>query len=112
MRIKRIVKPGQPGTKKLIEKFGDNLICVRYRYDAKNKRMFKTIELVIEDLPWQPNSLKIPLNKLVNLRVRINETEMRKQVKKAGGKWNHQKQVWQLPYKTALELQLTERIVD
>ena len=62
MKIKRIVKPGQAGTKKLVERCRENLVCVRYRYDEERKRMFnKTIELIIENKPWQPKATKIPI---------------------------------------------------
>ncbi|NIV03948.1 hypothetical protein GWN26_09355 [Candidatus Saccharibacteria bacterium] len=112
MKIKRIVKPGQPGTKKLMEIYGDNLVCLRYRYDAETKRVLKTVELIIENRPWQPNSKKIPKNKIVGVRILKEEAELRKRIKTAGGKWNPQKLVWQLPYKQVLELELTERMVD
>ena len=112
MRIKRVVKPGQPGTKKLVERYGENLVCVRYRYDEERKRMFKTIELIISDMPWQPNPGKVPINKMMNLRINIDEVELRKRVKTAGGKWNPKQQVWHLPYKQVVELGLTNRIVD
>lgn len=29
------LKPGMKGTKRLVEKYGDSLLCVRYRYDAR-----------------------------------------------------------------------------
>jgi len=29
------LKPGQNGTKKIVEKYGDALVCVRYRYDSE-----------------------------------------------------------------------------
>ena len=112
MKIKRIVKPGHPGTKKLVEKYGDNLVCVRYRYDVTKKRKLKTIELIIEDKPWQPNREKIPLNKLMNIRILTNEYHLRIKVKAAGGTWDHKKQVWRLPYKQVLELGLSNRIVE
>jgi hypothetical protein len=38
VRTGKILKPNQPGTKKWLEKYGENLICVRYRYDEKNHR--------------------------------------------------------------------------
>jgi len=76
MKIKRIVKPGQPGTKKLVERYGENLVCVRYRYDEQRKRMFKTIELIIENMPWQTNTKKIPMNKMVNSRINVDEVEL------------------------------------
>jgi hypothetical protein len=112
MKIKRIVKPGQPGTKKLVEKYGDNLVCVRYRYDVNEKRKLKTIELIIENTPWQPNQEKIPLNKLMNIRIMANEYPLRIKVKAAGGSWDHQHQVWRLPYAQVLELGLNDRIVE
>ncbi|MFQ5633634.1 MAG: hypothetical protein ACE5I1_33130 [bacterium] len=74
--------------------------------------MLKTMELVIESQPWQPNPKRIPMNKIVNLQISIEEVELRNRVKKAGGKWNPEKQVWYLPYRDVLEVGLKERIVD
>ena len=111
MKINKIVKPGKPGTKKLVERYGENLVCVRYRYDVENKRKLKTIELIIENTPWQPNREKIPNNKLMSLRIDLNEVKLRERVKTAGGKWIPNRQVWRLPYKDVLELGLTNRIV-
>ena len=48
MKTKRILQAGQPGTKKLVERYGENLICVRHRYDDQKKMMYKTIEIIIE----------------------------------------------------------------
>lgn len=33
MKAHSHLKPGQNGTKRLVERFGDALVCVRYRYD-------------------------------------------------------------------------------
>jgi len=112
MKIKRIIQPGQPGTKKLVEKYGENLVCVRYRYDEQRKRKFKTIELIIENIPWQPNPAKIPMNKVMDLRINGNEVALRNRVKIVGGKWNPWRQVWHLSYKKVVELGLTDRIVN
>ncbi len=35
MKTRLDLKPGQRGTKKLSELYGDQLVCVRYRYDEK-----------------------------------------------------------------------------
>jgi hypothetical protein len=112
MKIKRIIKPGQPGTKKLVEKYGDNLVCVRYRYDVTEKRKFKTIELIIEETPWQQNREKIPVNKLMNIHILSSEHNLRIKVKAAGGTWDYKNRVWRLPYKQVLELGLSHRIVE
>jgi hypothetical protein len=45
MKTKKKLMPGEPGSKKWIDKYGDDLICVRYKYDSdKNKKMI-TVEL-------------------------------------------------------------------
>ena len=112
MKIRRILQPGQPGTKKLLERYGKNLICVRYRYDDEKKMVFKTIEIIVDNKHWQPGIKKIPKNKIMSLRIAIDEVEHRKRVKSAGGKWDPKRQVWELPYEKVTELGLSDRIVD
>jgi hypothetical protein len=106
------LKPGEPGTKKLVLEYGEKLLCVRYRYDAQRKRRMKTIELIIAEEPWQPSSRKIPSNKIMRIRVKYGEVDVGKQVRAAGGTWNRAKQVWELPYGEVRRLGLMERIVD
>jgi hypothetical protein len=36
--------PGQNGTKQLLKKYGDQLVCVRYRHDKARQKRIKTIE--------------------------------------------------------------------
>jgi len=49
------LKPGQKGTKQYVEKYGDALVGVRYRYDKAGGRLLKTVELVIaEESPKDP----------------------------------------------------------
>ena len=43
-----------PGTKKLVARFGERLVCVRYLYDPQTRRRLKTVELVIETVEWEP----------------------------------------------------------
>jgi len=111
MKIKRIIQPGQAGTKSLLEKYGDNLVCVRYRYDNEQQKMFKTIEIIIDRKPWQPKIKKIPPKEIMNIRIAYEEVEIRKQVKAAGGKWDPNNQVWQLCYKKVIELGMQDRLV-
>jgi len=109
---RRKLKPGEPGTRKLLAEYGENLVCVRYRYDAANKRRIKTIELIIAEAPWEPNPQKIPLNKIMHLRIKYGEIALGKQVRAAGGKWNREKQAWELRYQEVLRLGLVERLID
>ncbi len=111
MRSKRTLKPGDPGTQKFLQRYGEDLVCVRYRYDPASNRRVTTVELIVEAGPWQQNQYRIPANKTVRIRVDYEEAYLRKIVKHAGGKWNAQARVWELPYSDAKELGLTERIV-
>jgi len=107
----KTVLAGQPGTKKWIRKHGDNLVCVRYKYDLINKRKIKTVELVVENEPWEMDLNRIPANKLIRLRVNFGEVKIGKLIRAAGGKWHHEKKYWQLPYREVIALGLDDRII-
>ena len=111
MRSKRKLKPGDPGTQKFLQRYGEDLVCVSYRYDAITERRFTTVELIVEAGPWQKNQYRIPHNKIVCIRVDYTETQLRKLVRNAGGKWNAQERVWELQYGEVKQLGLTKRIV-
>ncbi len=95
-----------------MERYGDNLICVRHRYDDQKKTMFKTIEIIIESRPLQENNKKRPEHKSVDIRIGYNEIELRRRIKECGGRWEPQRKVWQIPYEKVKELDLLNRIVD
>jgi hypothetical protein len=48
----------------------------------------------------------------MSLPVEYSETHMRRIIKEAGGQWNQQKKVWELPYGTVLDLGLMDRIAE
>ena len=104
METKRILKPGQPGPRKLLQQYGTNLLCVRYRYDAENQKRLKTVELIIEEKPFLPKPNKYPMNKVMSVLVQYGEVEIGIKVKAAGGKWKRDKKVWELLYKDVLRL--------
>jgi hypothetical protein len=112
MKAGKKLRPGEPGTKKLLREYGDHLVCVRYRYDAQNRKRLKTVELIIEETPWQPEAPKIPLNPIMRLQIQYGEIALRERVKAAGGKWSPEKKLWELPYQEILKLGLTGRIVE
>ncbi len=105
MKVAKKLKPGQPGTKNLTEKYGEDLVGVRYRYDRQQKVRTKTVEIVVESAPWEPP------DSLTYIRVKYGEVALGKKVRAAGGTWNRQQQVWELPYKEVVRLKLTDRIV-
>ena len=47
------LKPGQDGTKRLVDQYGDKLLCVRYRYDEIRGVKLKTVEIIVDEKPLQ-----------------------------------------------------------
>lgn len=109
---KRTLIAGQPGTKKWIDRYGKDLICVRYKYDPVKRIKLKTVELIAEERFYKAEKDKIHNNKTVAIRVNYNETDLQRKVKSFGGKWNKEGKVWELAYKYVLELGLVDRIIS
>jgi len=98
MRTRLILKPGQRGTKSLTKKYGDTLLCVRFRYDAESRQRLKTVELTVEKTDWTPPPSRYAVNTLVPLRIEVADMPLRLQAKAAGGRWNPEKQLWFAKY--------------
>ncbi len=111
MKANKNLLPGKPGTEKLLEKYGEKLVCVRYRYDALKHKRIKTVELIEEEVSWHKNNNKIPRNKIVKIRINWGEVHIYKAVKSLGGRWNDTRKLWELSYGDVLDLGLESRIV-
>jgi hypothetical protein len=46
------LKPGQNGTKRLTDKYGERLVCVRYKYDEDKRKRYTTVKLIEEESEW------------------------------------------------------------
>ena len=86
------------GTKGLADKYGDALVCVRFRYDAESRQRLKTVELIVERTEWIPPPPRYAADCLVPLRIEGYETELGAKAKAAGGRWNPEKQLWFVKY--------------
>src|SRR5437667_2887360 len=106
MRVRLKLKPGKRGTKKLLAEYGDRLVCVRYRYDIERKRRFKTVELIVDEIPWQPKPKikSIKEERIVEISVSWGDLYHYHRVKDAGAVWNREKRVWELTYDRAVEM--------
>jgi len=71
-----------------------------------------TVELIIDESPLTFNPLKIPMNKIMQLKVAYGEVHVGKLIRAAGGRWNRKEKLWQLPYGEVLALGLENRIVN
>ncbi len=84
MEIRLTLRPGMSGTKKLLARYGERLVCVRYRYDRATGRRVKTAELIVEDVAWAGRARKPRRNDhdLVGVRIDWKESELRAAVKR------------------------------
>jgi hypothetical protein len=110
MKSRLNLKPGQKGTKKLVQKYGDSLIYVRYRYDESRGIRQTTVELVEEEAPWRRRERRHDSD-LVAVTVGFAEKELRARLKDAGGKWDPEQKVWHVTYGMIRGTKLVERIV-
>ena len=110
MRVRLTLKPGQRGTKQLVEEYGDRLVCVRYRYDSAQHKRYKIVELIVDEAEWLDQTAPVDAL-MVGVLVAREETELRAQVKAEGGRWNPERQVWELRYDRAKRLGLEGRLI-
>jgi len=97
MKTQTSLKPGQNGTKRLVEQYGKSLLCVRYRYDEKREVRLKTVELVVEEKPYR-QCLRYRDGDIVSVIVSYTETDLRDRLKKAGGRWDPEEKMWRVPF--------------
>jgi hypothetical protein len=110
MKVRLKLKPGQRGTKHLTRQYGDKLVCVRYRYDEKTLQRYTTVELIVDQEPWQPPRFKP--DSMVGVRIEFDELEIREKARNAGGRWSKNEHLWKLPFKSVKKLGLQNRIVE
>jgi len=107
--------PGQHGTKRLQEQYGDRLLCVRYRYDEARGMKLKTVELIIDEKPWRP-PFKFRDSDIVPIHLSFEEKELREQIKEGGGRWEPLTKLWLVPYRlvrdTELEAKISESFIN
>jgi len=111
METRLTLRPGQPGTKKLAMRYGERLLCVRYRYDAANGRRLKTVELIVESVPWRPVQRRRRRRdeELVAVRIAYGEAELRERAKRLGAVWRPAQRVWEMTWLDAKRLGIAER---
>ncbi len=97
MKTHTHLKPGQKGTRRLVEQFGDKLLCVRYRYDEIRHVRMKIVEIVVNERPCKP-PLQYRDQDIVEVMVQFANKTLRDRLKTAGGRWNPEKGLWQVPF--------------
>jgi len=113
METRLTLRPGMPGTKRLLARYGERLVCVRYLCDEARNRRLKTVELVIEEAPWHGLARRPRRNDhdLVGVRIAWNESELRSAVKQAGAIWRPRQKLWEMSWEAVRTLGIGHRVV-
>jgi len=111
VKIRLTLKPGQDGTKSLVKKYGDALVCVRFRYDELTRQRVKTVELIVERSDWEPTSKHFSHETVVPLRIAASNMAIRSKAKAAGARWNPEKRLWYICYGQIVGTEL-EKYID
>ena len=111
MDVRLTRRPGQTGTKKLLKRFGERLVCVRYRYDAQNNCRRKTVELIVETVPWQSRVRRARRRdeEMIMVRIAYAETELRERAKRLGAIWRPHQRLWEMRWLDAKRLGISDR---
>ena len=109
MKTQTHLKPGQKGTKRLVEEYGQSLVCVRYRYDVVRHVRLKTIEIIVEEKAW-PLAPEHGDGDIIALRVAYAEKALRAQLKAIGARWDPVEKVWRVPFSSVQGTELEARI--
>jgi hypothetical protein len=99
----RRLRPGVPGTQKLLLRHGSDLVCVRYRKSLDGLALFTTVELIVDRRPSPESRVDIALD--------WRESNLRKYVASQGGQWDVRRKVWTLSLREARKLKLMRRVI-
>jgi hypothetical protein len=105
-------RPGQPGTKKYTERYGERLLAVRYVYDAARGLRHKTVELIVDTVPWAPAARR-PRRRdeeMVAVRIAYAETDLRERARRLGALWRAGPRLWEMRWLDAKRLGIADRV--
>ncbi len=111
MKVHKHLKPGENGTLRLVERFGDKLLCVRYRYDAIRDMRIKTAEIIVDEKPGK-GPPRIRQTDTVMVQVPFTMKALRERLKAVGAKWDHKQKLWHVRWGLIRgDKELVERVV-
>lgn len=105
------LKPGQKGTKALTEKYGEDFVCVRYRYDEPSRTRIKTVEIIVERKQLPPSARSHKNESLVAVQIAYGENKLGKMARSAGGIWDPDVKLWFIKYGNIVGKELEKHII-
>jgi hypothetical protein len=136
METRATRRPGQKGTLKHLDQYGDRLLFVRYRYNSETHTRLTTVELIVDERPPRTahagtiaapapalsaasasvtsgaaKAARRPGIELTAIRIEAREKALREKVRAAGGYWDPGRGTWILRADRVRILGLQSRLV-
>lgn len=108
-RVVKRLNPSQPGAMKLTRRYGDALVCVRYRHTADGTHRYTTVELIVDDGLVAHRAP--PDETIVFVRLAFDDATRRSHALAHGAQWDARRRVWSMPAATAKRLGWLKQIV-
>jgi len=67
--------------------------------------------LTVEEKEWRPGEVPWGDERVVAVQIAAAEVELRGRITQAGGRWDGQRRVWELPQAQVVALGLVKRVV-
>ena len=106
--VKRL-RPSQPGAKKLALRYGDALVCVRYRHDPTGTLRYTTVELVVDHAPV---ASRVSPDEVVMVHIDFDNAKLQQRARTQGARWDSRQRLWRMTLRIARALRLVGRIVQ
>ena len=103
--VAKTMQVDTPGAVKLTRKYGDALVCVRYRLSPDGAERITTIELELERVAVQRKA-----NPFVAVKIYPSETRLTTLAKAKGASFNGTTRLWRMRQNDAQSLGLRDRI--
>lgn len=105
-RVVKRLRASQHGAIKWARRYGDSLVCVRYRHDAQGGYRYTTIELVVDEAPITSRARP---DDIVMIQIDLDEANLQKLARSHGARWEPKLRAWAMPRKVAEKLRLLSR---
>lgn len=106
-RVVKTLWPPQPGTRRLQQRYGETLVCVRYRHDATGLRRYTTVEIVVDEAPVTGRHVD---QRWFPVRIAFHEESLRANAKRHGARWDQATRLWHLKGAAVKKLKLEGRV--
>ena len=105
--VSKTIQADANGAIKIAQKYGDSLVCVRYRLSPDGNERITTVELELERVPVQKRR-----NPMVSVKVYPSETDLITVAKSKGARYNARTRLWRMTKNDAIAMGIQERIAN